>query len=131
MYVLPDYATTKLGYVKKSNEAVTADEQILVLNNERITVPELLFHPSDIGMNQAGIAETIVQSVEKSGCFSDEQKQLLYDSVILVGGSTKFPNFKERVYVCLSTVITVLAHKNCANMHPANLTFKFCNLTST
>jgi hypothetical protein len=27
-------------------------------------VPELLFHPSDIGINQMGVSETIVDSVE-------------------------------------------------------------------
>ena len=29
-------------------------EQVLTVNNERFMVPEALFHPSDIGMNQAG-----------------------------------------------------------------------------
>ena len=29
-------------------------EQVLTVNNERFMVPEALFHPTDIGMNQAG-----------------------------------------------------------------------------
>ena len=33
------------------------------MNNERFTIPELLFHPSNIGMHQAGIPEAIVESV--------------------------------------------------------------------
>jgi hypothetical protein len=35
-------------------------EQVLQLNNERFMVPEALFHPSDIGLNQAGKQEGIL-----------------------------------------------------------------------
>ncbi|KAF4027810.1 actin [Phytophthora infestans] len=38
------------------------DEQALEMGVEMVAVPEVLFHPSDIGINQAGIAETIVQA---------------------------------------------------------------------
>ncbi|XP_042434848.1 actin-related protein 6-like isoform X3 [Zingiber officinale] len=33
------------------------------LTNERFLVPEMLFHPADLGMNQAGLAECIVRAV--------------------------------------------------------------------
>lgn len=33
------------------------------MNNERFMVTEVLMHPSDIGLDQAGIPEAIVQSV--------------------------------------------------------------------
>lgn len=95
-YVLPDYTNSKLGFIKSKDEAIQAEEQIMVMNNERITVPELLFHPSDIGLNQAGLAESVVQAVETSGALDDEEKQLMYDSVVLVGGNTMFKNFKQR-----------------------------------
>ena len=36
------------------------DEQVLSVNNERFMVPEALFHPTDIGMNQAGMLHTIL-----------------------------------------------------------------------
>lgn len=39
------------------------DEQVLTMNNERFTVPEILFNPSDIGMDQAGIPEAIVDAI--------------------------------------------------------------------
>ncbi len=70
--------------------------QILLMNNERITVPELLFRPSDIGINQAGIAECIVQSIQ--ACHPDMQA-LLYSHIVVTGGNTLIPNFKERLYV--------------------------------
>jgi actin-related protein 6 len=39
-------ATTKINVRAK---AVASEEQILWMNNERFTVPEVLFNPSDIG----------------------------------------------------------------------------------
>jgi len=37
--------------------------QIIRLNNERFSVPEVLFHPSDIGIQEMGLAETVVHSI--------------------------------------------------------------------
>lgn len=34
------------------------------METERFTVPELLFHPSDVGIEQAGIAESISQCIQ-------------------------------------------------------------------
>lgn len=39
-------------------------EQILRLSNERFAVPEMLFHPSDIGIQEMGLPEAIVDSVQ-------------------------------------------------------------------
>lgn len=39
-------------------------EQILRLTNERFAVPEILFHPSDIGIQEMGIPEAIVHSIQ-------------------------------------------------------------------
>lgn len=51
------------------------DEQVLTMNNERFTVPEILFNPSDIGMDQAGIPEAIVDAI--SSC--DEGTNSMHD----------------------------------------------------
>jgi len=77
------------------------EEQILVMNNERL-IPEILFHPSDIGINQAGIAETIVQSVNET---APGLHQLLYRNIVLSGGSVQFPGFKERLYNELRSMV--------------------------
>uniref|UniRef100_A0A0M3JL60 Actin-like protein (inferred by orthology to a C. elegans protein) n=1 Tax=Anisakis simplex TaxID=6269 RepID=A0A0M3JL60_ANISI len=37
----------------------------LVLNIERFAVPEVLFNPSDIGVQQMGVAEAIAASINK------------------------------------------------------------------
>jgi actin-related protein 6 len=64
------------------------------MNNERITVPELLFTPSDIGLNQSGISETIVQSLSAMKSY---EQSILYDTVLLVGGNTLFENYQARI----------------------------------
>ena len=48
-YILPDLSTNKSGRIRQPDDMVETD-QILVMNNERFTVPELLFRPDDIGM---------------------------------------------------------------------------------
>ena len=48
-YILPDLSTNRSGRVRQPDDMVETD-QILVMNNERFTVPELLFRPDDIGM---------------------------------------------------------------------------------
>ena len=69
-------------------------QQCLRLNNERFSVPETLFHPSDIGINQMGIPEAILNSI--LSC-PEETWPHLFSNIILTGGSTLFPGFKERV----------------------------------
>ncbi|KAF4385174.1 hypothetical protein F8388_014307 [Cannabis sativa] len=64
------------------------------LTNERFLVPEMIFHPADLGMNQAGLAECIVRAV--SSCHPHLQP-LLYESIVLTGGSTLFPRFAQRL----------------------------------
>ena len=73
-YVLPDYKTIKKGFVREEsppgevivntgkNQAAEVDEeqQVVRMTNDRFAVPEILFSPSDIGINQAGLAEAIV-----------------------------------------------------------------------
>jgi actin-related protein 6 len=64
------------------------------MNNERITVPEVLFHPSDIGVNQAGIVETILQSISATCA---DMRPALFSNILLIGGNAAFPGFKERL----------------------------------
>ncbi|KAG0341434.1 Actin- protein 6 [Podila horticola] len=121
-YVLPDYHGQQTGYVKgkkrkskskpiskkakkasrgsndmdldNSMEEIEEDEQVLTMNNERFTVPEILFNPSDIGMDQAGISEAIVDAI--SSC-DEEIQGMLYANVVLVGGNARLPGYKKRI----------------------------------
>ncbi|RZC54148.1 hypothetical protein C5167_013013 [Papaver somniferum] len=64
------------------------------LTNERFLVPEMIFQPADLGMNQAGLAECIVRAV--NSCHP-HLHPVLYESIILTGGSTLFPRFAQRL----------------------------------
>jgi len=72
-------------------KAKEVDEQILTLTNERIAVPEILFHPSDVGVHQAGVAEAVVESITKA---HDILHPLLYANIRLAGGCTHLPGFR-------------------------------------
>ena len=39
--------------------------QMIRMNNERFAVPELLFHPSDVGIQEMGIPEAIIYVLSK------------------------------------------------------------------
>ncbi|WOK99904.1 actin-related protein 6 isoform X1 [Canna indica] len=123
-YVLPDGIEHKRGYVKDLNEAqrflslpydssvtdlvlkesnagkpeerrrVNLTQNEFTLTNERFLVPEMLFHPAYLGMNQAGLAECIVRAVHSC---HPHLHPVLYESIILTGGSTLFPRFAERL----------------------------------
>ncbi|PIN09989.1 Actin-related protein - Arp6p [Handroanthus impetiginosus] len=64
------------------------------LTNERFLVPEMIFRPADLGMNQAGLAECIVRAI--NSCHP-HLHPVLYESIILTGGSTLFPRFAQRL----------------------------------
>ena len=64
------------------------------MSNELIAVPELLFYPSDIGLGQMGLADAIVDSIAACGEF---MQALLYEHIIVLGGSSLFDGLVERL----------------------------------
>lgn len=92
-YVLPDYTTLKRGFLKDPDGS--SEHQTLRLNNERFAVPEILFHPSDVGIKQMGIPEAILNSMKS--CEPETWPHLLAN-IILTGGNSKFPGFRDRVF---------------------------------
>ncbi|VVD02972.1 unnamed protein product [Leptidea sinapis] len=84
------------GYLR---DIVKADEELeqqtLRLNNERFAIPELLFRPADVGIPQMGIPESIIHSIDSC---PEEAKEGLLQNIVLFGGDTLFPGFRERVY---------------------------------
>ncbi|KAL0451884.1 UNVERIFIED_CONTAM: Actin-related protein 6 [Sesamum latifolium] len=84
-YVLPDGVTYMKGFVKDPNEQADTWPWMPVI---------LLPQPEKRRMNQAGLAECIVRSV--NSCHP-HLHPVLYESIILTGGSTLFPRFAERL----------------------------------
>jgi actin-related protein len=70
------------------------DGQVITIGNERFRCPETLFQPSFMGMESAGIHETLYNSIMK--CDPDIHKEL-YGNILLAGGSTMFPGIVERL----------------------------------
>lgn len=99
-YVLPDFSTIKKGFCKPREEMVLSGkyksgEQILRLANERFAVPEILFNPSDIGIQEMGIPEAIVYSIQN---LPEEMQPHFFRNIVLTGGNSLFPGFRDRVY---------------------------------
>lgn len=61
---------------------------------ERIRVPEVLFQPSMVGLDQAGIAETIEYLLKQ---YPSQIQDLLVSNVFLTGGCSLFPGFTSRM----------------------------------
>lgn len=70
-------------------------------------MPEIIFHPKDIGLNQkqfsikffkglnqAGIIDTIHQSINE---ISPEISNYFYENIYLSGGNARFPNLFDRL----------------------------------
>ncbi|GAA5880812.1 hypothetical protein JCM16303_005125 [Sporobolomyces ruberrimus] len=115
-YVLPDFtpeSTNKLGYVRTGQtppptpppvdpnnpdqtpaSAVQDEEQLLYLCNERFTVPEALFTPTTIELNQAGLAESIANSIN---ALPTELQGMFWNNIVCVGGSVGFEGFGQRL----------------------------------
>lgn len=103
-YVLPDFHTRAEGIVRDYDAISTAkqrklaaaasNEDILTLRNERFTVPEILFNPSDIGMQAPGLADLVHQSLQALpvGLWPG-----LLANVLVVGGNAQFEGFIIRL----------------------------------
>ncbi|XP_054720695.1 actin-related protein 5-like [Uloborus diversus] len=66
----------------------------LHLGLERIRVPEILFQPTMIGVEQAGLAETIETVLARYNA-SDQQK--LAENIFVTGGCAGLPFIRERI----------------------------------
>ncbi|EKD15962.1 actin [Drepanopeziza brunnea f. sp. 'multigermtubi' MB_m1] len=118
-YVLPDYHAKKAGFVRDHDptaatklkeltkgKSLGASEDVLTLRNERFTVPELLFNPSDIGLRQSGIAQQVMDSLSSipMGLWPG-----FLANIFVVGGNSNIHGFVPR----LQTEIRALAPAEC------------------
>ena len=94
-FVLPDFQNINRGFVRPDDAVESADEQVLAMETERFTVPDVLFHPSDVGMDQAGISEAAWFSLSK---LSDIEQGLVAANIVLTGGNVNFPQLQHRFY---------------------------------
>ncbi|CAG8499345.1 16313_t:CDS:10 [Acaulospora colombiana] len=72
----------------------------LHVNIERIRVPEALFQPSILGLDQAGIVETFGDIISR---FDEEQRKNM--SVFVTGGHTRTPGLLNRMNISLRSIL--------------------------
>jgi len=118
-YILPDYHNRSKGYVRdhdptaagklkqmSTGKSAEAAEDILTLRNERFTVPELLFKPTDIGLRQSGIAQLVMESLS---CLPMGLWPGFLANIVCVGGNSTIEGFIVR----LQMEIRALAPAEC------------------
>ena len=71
------------------------DGRMVTLAKERFLCPEALFHPERLRMRTPGVHVTVYKSIMK--CDVDI-REMLYENIILAGGSTMFPGMRDRMY---------------------------------
>lgn len=118
-YILPDYHHRSQGFVRDhdptaagklkvlaAGKSAEAAEDILTLRNERFTVPELLFNPTDIGLRQSGVAQLVMESLSQVpfGLWPG-----FLANIIVVGGNANIQGFLLR----LEMEIRALAPAEC------------------
>ncbi|GMT14927.1 hypothetical protein PFISCL1PPCAC_6224 [Pristionchus fissidentatus] len=101
-YVLPDFAVRQRGLLRDPVRVMDEEVQKIRLNIERFAIPEALFNPSNIGINQMGVAECIAHSLSKC---PENLREALVHNIYLMGGNINFPNFEQRLLSELSSLV--------------------------
>ena len=70
------------------------DKKKIVIGRERFEAPECLFNPGLVDVEKVGIPEMIFETIV--ACPMDN-RPLLYNNIVLSGGSTMFPGYPTRV----------------------------------
>ena len=70
------------------------DGQVISVGDSKFKAPEILFNPSLANLDQNGIAGLCYDSMMT--CDVDIRKEL-YENMVIMGGSTMFPGFQERL----------------------------------
>lgn len=101
-YALPETPGDIGHIIDATNTDGASFTQALRLSNERFTVPELLFAPHHVGLNQSGLPEAIYNSLQK---VPPELQSLFASNIVLVGGSAKIPGFVDRLRSSLTPLL--------------------------
>lgn len=92
-WLLPDFQTSMCGReINDPREHPAA--AVLTLKSECIAIPELIFRPVDIGLDQGGVVEAIALAI--AAC-PKEIQACLWANIRLSGGSSAFPQFVPRL----------------------------------
>ena len=83
-----------IAAIKALEAQAEAERQVLIMNNERIAVPEILFNPVDVGINELGVVGTALRAVASCPPYI---RGMLLSNIIVTGGNTCLPGFVNRL----------------------------------
>ncbi|KAG0169111.1 Nuclear actin-protein involved in chromatin remodeling [Apophysomyces sp. BC1034] len=89
----PSYDPTDIGQMHQ-----------LHVNVERVRVSEVLFQPSIIGLDQAGLVETVNDIVKT---FEPDQRNKVMKTIFVTGGLSQLPGLPERVMKSMRSIFPV------------------------
>lgn len=92
-YISLDYEN-ELKNSHKKNTYKLEDGNELTLDNEAFMFPETLFQPKLFGNESMGLHELLFQSILKCDICV---RRFYYENIVLAGGNTMLPGFKERI----------------------------------
>ncbi|XP_020695407.1 actin-related protein 5 isoform X1 [Dendrobium catenatum] len=76
---------------------LTAEDFKINLGIERFRCPEILFQPSMVGVDQAGLDEMTGVSLRRLSSKDDAVKNRMCNSIVVLGGSSLFPGLDSRL----------------------------------
>ncbi|KAF8125744.1 actin-related protein Arp6 [Boletus edulis] len=103
-YLLPNFAINRGGEIRRPGYELSPTDQVLLMENERFTIPELLFRPDDIGLGQTGLPGTIAASI---ALLPEDLQGMFWANIGIIGGNTKFSGFHERLMTELRSLAPV------------------------
>ena len=123
MFALPDYQHILKGYVKPDNPnariggggggdgmSESGEPQMLFMETERFSVPEVLFRPTDIGLGQGGIPEAAWDAMSN---LSYPEIGAVCQHVVLTGGNAHLKQYRERIVEELRPTVPALFDLSC------------------
>lgn len=93
-YVLPDFQTSFLGYVREPGTQLAANAQTVILQDERFSVPETFFHPEIAQIIKPGLIETILESLSM---LPELLRPLMVGNIVCLGGNFNIKHFGARL----------------------------------
>lgn len=70
------------------------DDSVVRLSSERQEIPEIMFNPSLIGIDEKGIQECCFKSIMKT---NTEIRSEMFSNIVLAGGNTLFEGMRKRL----------------------------------
>ncbi|KAG7575323.1 hypothetical protein FFLO_00487 [Filobasidium floriforme] len=93
-YIAPNLAREDKEMLGRTEEFRLPDGKVIQLGSERYWAPEILFNPELIGMEDPGVHQVIVDSLNRTDL---DLRKNLYGNIILSGGSTLCRGFGDRL----------------------------------